>query len=71
MHSLQEWPLSQIVPKCHNLSSLKFANIRYTTPASRSQLLDFAAQAIAFSSCFRSLHIQATYSSASDGARFL
>ena len=42
-NSLQEWPLGQIVPKCHNLHSLKFFNFSATTPSCRSQLLEFAA----------------------------
>ena len=67
-NSLQEWPLGQIVPKCHNLQSLRFVNFLRTTPACRSQLLEFAAQAIAFSSCFRSLDLENTKNTASDGA---
>jgi len=68
MNSLQEWPLGQIVPKCHNLLSIKFEHLTVTNACS---LLEFAAQAITFSSCFNSLHIAMTCSPASDGAQFL
>ena len=43
----------------------------YTTPANRSLLLEFAAQAALRSSCLNTLHIERTYGSAEDGDNFL
>ena len=70
-NSLQEWPLGQLVYKCSHLQSLKLASLDRTTPANRSQLLEFAALAITFSSDITTVHIQGTCSTVLDGQLFL
>ena len=69
-NKLEEWPLEQLALKCHHLESLKMDS-PWTTRANSSQLLEFAGQAVANSSCLHLLHIVATNTSASDGDRFM
>ena len=44
--------------------------MRFSTPANRSLLLEFASQAVTNSSCLHTLHIQRLLSSAEDGDKF-
>ena len=69
-NKLEEWPLGQLVLKTHQLQSLKFDGL-YTTADNRSLLLEFAAKAVTFSSCMRTLHIEWTLSSGADGDKFM
>ena len=68
---LQEWPLGQLALKCHSLQTLTFSYFPKTTATNRSRLLEFSGRAITSSRCFNTLYIGSTYSSVSDGAKFL
>ena len=70
-NKLEEWPLGQLVLKTHQLQYLKLAHLHNTTADNRSQLLEFAAQVVTFSSCLHTLHIEYTYTRAADGEKFL
>ena len=63
--------MGQLALKTHHLKSLKLANLDDTTDDNRSQLLEFAAQAVNSSKCLTSLHIELTRSSGTDGDRFM
>ena len=69
-NELQGWPLEQLVLRSPTLLHLKIDNLD-TTPANKSILLEFAAQAVTSSSCFNTLYIRATNSSAEDGDKFM
>ena len=68
---MDEWPLELLVLRSPNLEYLKISNLHNTIEANRGQLLDFAAQAIAKSSCFRTLVIEETGSTAEEGDNFI
>ena len=70
-NELQGWPLEQLVLRSPMLLNLKINTLRYTTPANRSLLLEFAAQAVTGSSCLNTLFIGDTDSSAEEGEMFL
>ena len=70
-NSLQEWPLEQLVLKSPHLESISIGDLRGTTPANRSLLVEFAAQAAIRSSCIKVLGISQTLTSAEDGDKFL
>ena len=57
--------------KSPHLQYLKIYDLIGTTPANRSLLLEFAAQAALRSSCLNTLHIEATNTSAEVGDKFL
>ena len=63
--------MGQLVLKTHHLKSLKLSMLGSTTADNRSQLLEFAAQAVNSSKCLNSLHIESTYSSETDGEKFM
>ena len=63
--------MGQLALKVHHLKSLKLYNLFGTTDENRSQLLEFAAQAVTSSKCLTSLHIEYTSSSGTDGDKFL
>ena len=71
MNTLHEWPLGQLVVKSPRLEYLKIYHMIYTTPANRSQLLEFAGLAATNSSCLHTLHIEDTNSSAEDGDKLM
>ena len=62
--------MGQLVLKMHHLQSLKLRRL-FTTDENRSLLLEFAAQAVTSSECLNSLHIEETYSSGTDGDKFM
>ena len=70
-NSLQVWPLEQLVFRSPHLQYLHISYLGGTTPANRSLLLEFAAQAALRSSCLSTLHIEDTESSAEEGDKFL
>ena len=70
-NELQGWPLEQLVLRSPTLLHLKIDGLQFTTPANRSILLEFAAQAVTSSSCLNTLHIGMTRSSAEDGDKFM
>ena len=57
--------------KSPHLQYLQISYLSSTTPANRSLLLEFAAQAALRSNCLNTLHIESTESSAEDGDKFL
>ena len=63
--------MGQLVLKTHRLQYLKIAYLGLTTVENRSQLLEFAAQVVTFSSCLHTLHIENTNTTAADGEKFL
>ena len=63
--------MGQLVLKMHHLQSLKLYSLNWTTADNRSQLVEFAAQAITSSKCLSSLHIEDTWSSGTDGDKFM
>ena len=56
-NTLHEWPLGQLVLKSPHLEYLKIYDLRVTTVANRSQLLEFVGLAATNSSCLHTLHI--------------
>ena len=70
-NKLEEWPLGQLVLKTHHLQFLKLAFLGFTTDDNKTQLLEFAAQVVTFSSCLHTLHIEGTNTTAADGAKFM
>ena len=56
-NTLEEWPLSQLLSKCHHLQELRVYSLHFTTAANRSQLLEFAGLAATSSSCLHALII--------------
>ena len=62
--------MGQLVLKTHHLKSLKLYDL-YTTDDNRSQLLEFAAQAVTSSKCLNTLHIKETRSNGTDGDKFM
>lgn len=67
---MQEWPLEQLALKCPHLEYLKIWVLRDTSPANRSLLLEFAAQAATRSSCLTTLHIEDTCAAPEEGNKF-
>jgi len=70
-NKLDEWPLRQLVLKTYHLESLKIAYLIGTTVANRSELLEFASQAVTNSSCLHKLHIEFICTSKEEGDDFL
>ena len=70
-NTLHEWPLGQLVVKSPRLEYLKIYDLIMTTPANRSQFLEFAGLAATNSSCLHTLFIGSTYSSAEDGDKLM
>ena len=69
-NTLEEWPLSQLVLRCHKLQQLTIMHIEFTTAANMSQLLNFAGLAATSSDCLDTLWIDRTRCSAEDGDKF-
>ena len=57
-NTLQEWPLGQLVLKCHHLQSLKICQLLNTTQHNRNLLIEFAGQVATYSSSLHTLHIK-------------
>ena len=56
VNTLEDWPLSQLLLKSPHLEELVIGAL-YTTPANRSQLVEFIGSAATNSSCLRKLII--------------
>ena len=63
---LQEWPLEQLTLKSPHLQFLQIYDLRSSTPANRSLILEFAAKTATKSSCLHTLLIKYTCSSAEE-----
>ena len=70
-HTIQEWPLSQILAKSLHLEHLQIDTLHCDNAASRSTILNFASEIALQSSSLHTLALMTKYSSAEEGENFL